>query len=315
MNTIQRTLLLSGVTVAFLAVMGSVDRTDSNKEDEVVSNKASAFGQHYHIASPPIPKAPVFAGEVMPVQQPDVKERLERELLVNTYWQSNTSLLIKRAGAYFPIIEPILAEEGVPEDFKYLAMAESGLTQAKSPAGARGFWQFLTTTGKSYGLEIRNGLDERYHIEKSTRAACEYLKKAKEQFGTWTLAAAAYNRGENGLSRALSDQHVKSYYDLYLNPETARYVYRIVALKYIYSTQEDYGFHIGKEEYYTLPNTYLEKVDKTIEDLPKWAIERGTNYKVLRSLNPWIRSYELTVPASKVYYLKMPELELNAEDE
>ena len=315
MNAIQKSLIVFAIIVGVLAVMGSVDSTRSEKEQKVENKEGSEFGDNYHISSPPLPKAPEFAGEAMPLEQPDVAQRLERELLVNTYWQSNMSLMIKRAAAYFPIIEPILAEEGIPEDFKYLAMAESGLAQVKSPAGAGGFWQFMPSTGKSYGLEIRSGLDERYHIEKSTKAACQYLKKAKVKFGTWTLAAAAYNRGENGLSRALNDQHVKSFYELYLNPETARYVYRIVALKYIHSHQVEYGFQISKDKLYKLPNTYLEKVDKTIEDLPKWAIERGSNYKTLRALNPWIRSYELNVPASNVYYLKMPELELNAEDE
>ena len=193
----------------------------------------------------------------MPLNNPDIKERMDRELLINTYWQSNGLLLFKRANKYFPIIEPLLKEYGIPDDFKYLAVAESGLQNNRSPAGAAGFWHFMKRTGKEYGLEINSYVDERYNIEIATRVAAEYLKKAKKRFGSWTLAAAAYNAGSAGISNQQNRQQATaSYYDLLLNDETSRYVFRIVALKEILSNPHKYGFNFRENDLYTQIPTY-----------------------------------------------------------
>ena len=180
----------------------------------------------------------------MPLNKEDIRERIDRELLVNTYWQSNGLLLLKRSKKYFPIIEPILERYGIPDDFKYLAVIESGLTQAVSPARAVGFWQILKTTGRELGLEVNANVDERYHIEKATIAACKYLNASKIRFGSWTLAAAAYNAGNAGIEKYLTQQKVDNYYDLLLGQETGRYVFRIVAIKEIIENYEKYGFNL-----------------------------------------------------------------------
>lgn len=264
---------------------------------------------------PQIPETLEFCGEPVPLSDREVLERLERELLVNAYWHSNTFLLLKRTGRYFPLIEKILQEEKVPDDFKYLALAESGLLNARSGAGAAGFWQFLKATAIKHGLEVRDDVDERYHLEKATRAACDYLREAKEEFGNWTLAAAAYNRGENGLARAINAQHVKSYYDLYLNPETSRYVFRIISLKLIHSDPGNYLFNLDADDYYKPLSTYDFEVNNTIEDLPKFALEHGTNYKSLHELNPWLRTYELPNKSRKMYKIALPFVEAQRADD
>ncbi len=192
-----------------------------------------------------------FAGETVTLDEHDLRERMDKELLVNTYWQSNTMLMIKRSNKYFPTIERILKEEGVPDDFKYLAVIESGLENVNSPAGAKGFWQIMKTTGREMGLEVNSNVDERYHIENATRVACTYLKKAKKKLGSWTLAAASYNRGISGINRLLEKQQAETYYDLLLNSETRRYVFRILAMKEILSNPTRYGFVFEVQDLYT----------------------------------------------------------------
>ncbi len=189
-----------------------------------------------------IAKEYTFSGETVVMEDDDLRKRMDKELLVNTYWQSNMMLMIKRSNQYFPLIERILKEEGVPDDFKYLAVIESSLENVISPAGAKGFWQIMRTTGKEMGLEVNSNVDERYHLELSTRVACAYLKKAKKKLGTWTLAAASYNRGISGIKRLLEKQQVENYYDLLLNTETKRYVFRVLAMKEILSNPNQYGF-------------------------------------------------------------------------
>ena len=206
-----------------------------------------------------------LAGEKVPLDNPDIKERMDRELLVNTYWQSNGLLLIKRANKYFPILEPLLKKYGLPDDFKYLAVAESALIDETSSAGAAGFWHFMRETGKEYGLEINSNVDERYNIEKSTEVAAEYLKKSKERFGSWTLAAAAYNAGNARVARSLETQQVTSYYDVLLPDETERYVFRIIALKEVLSNPKAYGFIFDQSDLYTLPKTRTVQVDTVIK--------------------------------------------------
>jgi hypothetical protein len=215
--------------------------------------------------------------------------------------------MFKLKNRTFPEIEKILREEGVPEDFKYLALAESGLRNVVSPSKATGVWQFLEGTGKNFGLEVGEEVDERYHLEKSTRAACKYLKKTKEEFGSWALAAASYNMGTSGLRKVMEKQQMNSYFDLYLNEETSRYVFRIIALKEIFNSPERYGFYMEQEDLYEVIPTRTVAVDTTVNDLAAFAIEQGSNYKMLKLLNPWLRSDKLTNTTGKKYKIELPK--------
>lgn len=247
-----------------------------------------------------------FAGENTPLNVSDVKERFERELLVNANLDATTLLIIKRANRAFPIIEPILKNNNIPDDFKYLAVIESGLVNAVSPAGAKGVWQFMPETAKEKGLEVNEIVDERYHLEKSTEAACKYLLDAKRKFGSWTLAAASYNGGMTGVNKQIDIQKVTSYYDLLLNEETSRYVFRILALKEIMKNPKLYGFEIeSKELYKSIPTRKLE-IDSTITDLASFSIAQGINYKILKIHNPWLRDKKLLNLAKKKYFLEIP---------
>lgn len=247
-----------------------------------------------------------FAGENVPLHVYDVKERLDRELLINVNLHSSTILIIKRANKAFPIIEPILAKYNVPDDFKYLAVIESSLLNAVSSAGARGVWQFMPETAREKGMEVSETVDERYHLEKSTEAACKYLVSAKEKFGSWTLAAASYNGGMNGITKQIEFQKVNDYYDLLLNEETARYVFRILALKEIMKNPVSYGFDIQpKDLYENLPTKKIE-VDSTISDLAIFAKGQGINYKILKYHNPWLRDKKLDNPNKKKYEIIIP---------
>jgi hypothetical protein len=247
-----------------------------------------------------------FAGEEVPTFMADVQERLDKEMITNMNYHTNTTLVIKRANKVFPIIEPILKKYGVPDDFKYLAVIESSLVNAVSPAGARGVWQFMPATAKEKGMEVSDEVDERYHLEKSTEAACKYLVSAKEKFGSWTLAAASYNGGMNGISRKIEEQEVMDYYDLLLTEETSRYVFRILALKEIMSKSEKYGFNIPNEAlYYNIPTKKIV-IDSSITDLAKFAKTQGVNYKILKIHNPWLRDKKLTVTTGKKYEIEIP---------
>lgn len=259
------------------------------------------------ITSPYIPEKMNFAGEEVPLDIYWVHEALDRELIVNCYQHSKTLRIFKLSTRVFPEIERILKEEGVPEDFKYLAVAESGLENVTSPASAGGYWQFIPGTAKNYGLEISNDVDERCHLEKATRAACKYLKNAKNRFGSWTLAAAAYNRGEGGLNAAINDQNCKDYWNLWLNNETSRYVFRIMAFKLMFENPQMYGVEICPAEMYQPVKCKYEQVSSSIASLPTWAQEHGVTYRELRNLNPWIRNNKLAVPAGKTYVLQLPE--------
>jgi hypothetical protein len=254
-----------------------------------------------------IPDSIDFAGERVPVENFDVKESLERELLINSYWHSQTLLLLKKSTRYFGAIEPILKKYNLPDDFKFLVLAESGLSNVSSPAGAVGFWQFLPATAKEYGLEVNDEIDERYHMEKSTVAACKMLLSSFNVYKSWTMAAASYNTGRQGLNKQIKRQYTDNYYDILLNDETARYIFRIVALKMILNDPKKYGFDISKKDYYQ-PIPYSElTVNKPITDLAKFAFEKGTNYKILKMLNPWFRSNVLTNKTGKSYVIKIPE--------
>lgn len=260
----------------------------------------------YNIYAIDLPEKLDFAGERVPLEIRDVRERFDRELLVNTYWQSNGLLLIKRANKFFPVIEPILKENNVPDDFKYLALIESGLQDVVSPSGAAGFWQFMKNTGKEYGLEVADEIDERYHLERATKAACDYLKSSKNSMGSWTLAAAAYNAGNSGIKNQITKQKVSDYYDLHLNSETSRYVFRILALKEIMTNPQRYGFNYTNNQLYNSDAVKYIEVSKSVASWADFAIEQGTNYKMLRIYNPWIRGYSLENKANKTYIVKIP---------
>ncbi len=287
-----------------ISISGSYKKEITKEKDTIKQDKNTA--DTYEIKALKIPEGINFSGERVPVERFDIRERMDRELLVNTYWQSNGLLLIKRANKYFPIIEPILKEHGVPDDFKYLAIAESGLMNVSSPAGASGFWQFMKTTAKEYDLEVNDNVDERYNLELATKVAAEYLKKSKERFGSWTLAAAAYNAGNYGIVEKLEEQQVNNYYDLLLNTETSRYVFRIIALKEVISNPEKYGFELDKEDLYSLPKTRTIKVDTAISNIASFAKKFDTNYKELKLLNPWLRENELNNKSRKLYHIKVP---------
>jgi len=298
MQKIVRFLSIIFITLLSITFFNAVYISD------VPSEKNTA--DSYTIKALKIPDELTFAGEKVPTELYDIKERMDRELLVNTYWQSNGLLLIKRAHKYFPIIEPMLKKYGIPDDFKYLAVAESGLENNSSSAGAAGFWHFLKSSAKEYGLEVNQNVDERYNLEKATKVAADYLKKSKKRFGTWTLAAAAYNAGNTRIARNLKKQQVTDYYDLLLNLETSRYVLRIVALKEVLSYPKKYGFEFEKEDLYTSPATRTVKVDTVITNIASFAKGFNTNYKELKLHNAWLRENKLNNKSRKLYKITIP---------
>lgn len=285
-------------------ITGSTDGLNNNAQSKTKANTPKKINQR--ASAVPKPSKLNFCGEQVPLDMPDVYKRLDRELLINTYWHSNTIQLLKLGGKYFPQIEEILKTYNIPADFKYLVLAESGLRNVISPSNAVGYWQFLESTAKEYGLEVNDEVDERYHLERSTKAACKYLKDAKEELGSWTLAAASYNIGKPRLKKELKKQQADSYYELYLNRETARYMFRILALKEIFEKPESYGFYLQNEELYQPRKFRTMKIDTSIEDLATFAREHNTNYKNLKLLNPWLRNRSLPNKKKKEYLLKLP---------
>ena len=265
------------------------------------------FGNHNKVFSVELPTDISFAGETVPLDKFYVKEALEYELTVNTYWHSSTIMHLKRANRWFPVIEPILKKNGIPDDFKYLAVAESGLRNIVSPAGATGFWQIMKGTAKEYDLEVNSGIDQRYHVEMSTEVACVYLQTAYEKYGSWTLAAASYNAGMNRISKELERQGENNYYDMIFGQETGRYLYRIIALKQVLNHPKDYGFHLRKEDLYIPYTTYEISVDSTISDLSEFAKSYGLNYKELKIYNPWLRQAFMPDKSRREYIIKIPK--------
>ena len=298
MQKIVRFLSIIFITILSITFFNAVYISD------VSSKKNTA--DTYIIKALKIPGELTFAGEKVPTELYDIKERMDRELLVNTYWQSNGLLLIKRAHKYFPIIEPMLKKYGIPDDFKYLAVAESGLENNSSSAGAAGFWHFLKSSAKEYGLEVNQNVDERYNLEKATKVAADYLKKSKKRFGSWTLAAAAYNAGNARIARNLKKQQVTDYYDLLLNTETSRYVFRILALKEVLSNPKNYCFEFENDDLYTLPKIKTVKVDTVITNIASFAKGFNTNYKELKLHNAWLRENKLNNKSRKIYDIKIP---------
>lgn len=292
--------LLSLIATVFVTVLFTNTISKSNEPE--IKNVAES----YEIRAVKTPDNMELAGEPVPLNKADIKERMDRELLVNTYWQSNGLLLIKRANKFFPIIEPLLEKYGLPDDFKYLCVAESALINIPSSKGAAGYWHFMPATGREYGLEVNKNVDERYNLEKSTRVAAEYLKRAKRKLGSWTLAAAAYNAGNSRISQRMRQQQANSYYDLLLNAETGRYIFRILALKEVLSNPKKYGFVYDQEDLYTFPHTYEVKVDTTITNIANFAKNCGITYKDLKLVNPWLRETRLNNKSRKTYTIKIP---------
>lgn len=276
----------------FLCLTLSLFSCEEHGEAEV--NKQSIQEVDSDFKMPPLPKEIAFADQKIRFDNFDVQERLDKELIVNTFYHSSTIQGFKRANRYFGEIEAILKSEGIPDDFKYLCLIESGLTQAVSPSGAKGFWQFMPQTAEEYGLQINDEVDERLNIHKSTLAACAYLKDAYKELNDWILVAASYNRGVNGIKNELEEQGVDRYVDLHLNSETSRYVFRILALKHIFENAVDYGFDVESMELYDPIKTKKLTISEPISDLTQWVKEKGSTYRMLKLLNPWIRKNKLT---------------------
>ena len=289
--------------ISCLVFIGCIQLFTFSKKISIINFDDSLF---YAAKAHKAPSNIAFCSEEVPLDSRDIKERLDKEIIKNTYWHSSILLFYKRAGKYFPVIEPILKKNNIPNDFKYLVIAESGLKNVVSPAGAKGFWQFMEKTGREFGLEINQEVDERYNLEKSTQAACEYLNKAFKKFGSWTLVAASYNMGMYGLEKNLERQKVKSYYDLLLNSETARYVFRIVTFKLILENPRYYGFNLIEADRYTPIKFKTVQIDSSIVDFTDFAIEQGINYKILKLGNPWLRQKHLKNTQKKSYKFKIP---------
>jgi len=264
------------------------------------------FPQEYKITSPIIPQSLYFAGERVPLEDEDVYEIFEREFIVNTYFHSSTIFALKRAPRWFPVIEPILKDYGIPDDFKFIVMIESNFTNVVSPRNAVGFWQLLKSSAEEYGLEVNDEVDERYHVEKSTEAACKYLLNVYNQFGSWTFAAAAYNAGLTGINRQIERQKETKFYSLLLNEETTRYLARIMSMKYIYLNPTHYGYNLSENEKYKPVNFNEIEISDSVNSWTNFAKAKGITYKKLKQLNPWLRDTKLKNKLKKSYKIKLP---------
>jgi membrane-bound lytic murein transglycosylase D len=300
-KTILTAFVLTGTVIIILSIAQSFKGFNNNRTEV-----HQAIDTAYNIKSFKMPDEVTFAGEKMPLDNFDTRESLEREILTSAYRHSSTILIIKRANRYLPMIEKILKKNNIPDDFKYLAAAESEYSNMVSPAGATGFWQIMPETGREEGMEINTIVDERYDVEKSTEFACDYFMKSYEKFGNWTLAAASYDGGRAAVDEQIDIQHQHNYYDLLLSEETARYIFRAVAYKLIITDPENYGFKISKTDLYPELKYTEVKVDSTITDFSSFAQKFGTNYKMLKFLNPWLRKPFLTPKPKKDYLIKIP---------
>jgi len=301
-TTILTAFVLTGTAIIILSIAQSFKII---KNTSPKSNQA-AIDTIYNIKPFQLPEIVTFAGEKMPLDNFDTRESLEREILTSAYRHSSTILIIMRAHRYLPVIEKILKKNNVPDDFKYLVAAESEYSNMVSPAGATGFWQIMPETGREEGMEINTVVDERYDVERSTQFACEYFLKSYERFGNWTLAAASYDGGRAGVDEQIDIQHQKNYYDLLLSEETARYIFRVVAYKLVISNPEYYGFKIPEKDLFPELKYYEVKVDTAVTDFSAFAQKFGTNYKMLKLLNPWLRKPFLTPKTNKEYLIKIP---------
>ncbi|GAB1446518.1 MAG: transglycosylase SLT domain-containing protein [Cyclobacteriaceae bacterium] len=308
-------LVITGLTVLLFLVIFINSRVehleevvDSENITEVGFENITQEDGPLTAISYDLPQRLSFAGEEVPLDRSDLREQIDQELQINIYFHSNTIFLIKRANKWLPQFESILERNGIPDDFKYLPLIESGLLNVVSPANAVGFWQIVKSAGKENGLEISNEVDQRYDPIKAAEAACKYFKKAYEKFGNWTLVAASYNRGVSGMDKAIKKQKVDSYYDLFLNEETSRYVFRILAIKEIIENPERYGFKINPKHLYQQDSIRYVEVSRTIPDLVDFSLEQGTNYKLLKRYNPWLRDDRLTVKRNETYTIALPAI-------
>lgn len=297
---------IAGAALAIVAIY-LFSNFSLDKKSYGFNTAVQEYPQKYQIISPVLPERMDFCGEAVPLNNLFVRERFDRELIVNTYYHSATLLGIKRANRWFPVIVPILKKNGVPDDFKYLVVIESNFEHLVSPAGAVGFWQFTQGAAERYGLQVDSEVDERYNVEKSTQAACEFLKYAYNQFHSWTLTAASYNMGLTGISKQQERQKVKNYYNLLLGEETSRYIARILAVKAIFSNPAEYGYLIKKEDLYPALNFEELKITSDISNLADYALLHGINYKLLKIFNPWLRDNTLTVRGGRQYVIKIPK--------
>ncbi len=307
MNRTNRLIVLIAVIVVglFFSSYFSPDRSGENIPEQPQRKFRKAFQQ---VTPPPMPDELWFAGEAVPIHNYDVRESLDRELIVNSYFHSQTIRFFKLAPRYFSVIEPILEKYNIPDDFKYLAIAESGFNpRAVSPAGAIGLWQIMQGTARDYGLEVSQEIDERYHVEKSTEAACKYLLESYERYGNWTTVAASYNVGRAGIDRQRNIQNEDHYYNLLLNEETARYVFRILAIKTIMENPLSYGFNISESDLYPVIPYRIVEVNGPVENFADFASEHNINYKILKDFNPWLRQPNLLNPNRKTYEIRIPE--------
>ncbi len=296
-------ILIPGIgMVLFLVIFLLAFPVFNNKDDSQPKHGNSV------LSHPPVIHEKVFfCGEKVPIEFFDIYESLDRELLINTFFHSQSMLFVKRANRFFPVIEPTLAEYDIPNDFKYLAIAESGLSHAVSPSGATGIWQLLEGTAKDYGLEVNEEVDERYHIEKASVAACKFLRDSYKIYNNWAMVAASYNVGRRGVNRQIDRQGENEYFNLVFNEETARYLFRIIAIKLVMKNPQHYGFNIPKIDLYK-PFSYSEiTISGKIDDVGTFARDNGTNYKVFKILNPWLRDNKLSNPKAKEYIIKIPK--------
>ncbi len=296
----MKTLTYISIGFFFLVVV-SCEQFYSKKIEKKKENTSTKEENIF----PKIPKSMNFCGETIRLTDEDIRERLDREILTMVYFQSATSGGFKRSTRFFPQIEKILKEENVHDDIKYLAVIESNLMQAVSPVGAQGFWQFMPATAKIYNLEMTAEVDERLHIEKSTHAACMYLKEARNSLNDWVATCASYNRGLGGVLNDMEGQGTTHYFDTEQNSETARYVYRILAAKLVFENAKEYGYDLKNMDCYSTIATKEITISETIPNLAKWAIEHQINLKILRKLNPWLIGNSLTI-RNKNYQISLP---------
>lgn len=306
-NIKNRKVKITSITVGalLLIVVGFFIFIQSPVATASSPRKAAVVKPRLIVAGINTPSYPMFAEEAVKISDYEVAERLDKELLVNTYMHASTMLYIKLSSRWFPVIEPILKNNGIPDDFKYLCVAESGLQPVVSPSKAEGLWQFLAETGRQYDLEINDEVDERYNVELATQAACDYFNESYARFGNWTLVAASYNMGQGGLSRKMSDQGQSNYYELLLSKETMRYILRIVALKEIMQNPTLHGFSLDANDYYAPLNYYTDFVNTPINWV-SYAAQKGLSYKDIRLMNPWINSDKMTNIKKKTYQIKIP---------
>ncbi len=312
-KSIIKTFFYASAIIIILLVIFNLFSYSTIKFDEQLEYKKE-IADNYAVYAFPTPDSLYFAGERVPLENFDVRESLDMEIHKIAYWHAEMFLYIKRANRYFPVIEPILKKNGIPDDFKYLCVTESGLTNAVSPAKAEGFWQFMAPTAKQYGLEVNDEVDERYHLVKATNAACKYLKAKYSKFGDWAVTAAAYNAGDNGIDRFINYQDENSYFDLALFTETSRYLYRALAIKLIMENPKMYGFNFTKKDLYPMIETKEVEIDSAITDLTAFAKSQGTNYKMLKLFNPWLRDKKLENKKKNKYIIDIPKEGARAKD-